>query len=56
MKTPFHSSNYGDRSLFFEHFRFETDLALRPEWESKAAEIIAAEGSVNNYTHADLPW
>lgn len=33
MKTPFTTSSYGDKKLFFRHTRMEDDLKLRPEWE-----------------------
>lgn len=42
MRTPFETSSYGDKRLFFSHGRFEEDLEYYPEWEDKAHEIVMA--------------
>jgi len=51
-------SHYGDRSLFMQHTRFETDLALFPNWESGAAQDIQNQENTPppGYTYPDLPW
>mmetsp|Transcript_16046 Transcript_16046/g.35919 ORF Transcript_16046/g.35919 Transcript_16046/m.35919 type:complete len:725 (-) Transcript_16046:102-2276(-) len=40
--APFASSGLGDRKLFFQHFLFEKDLELRPDWRSKADKMVGA--------------
>jgi len=51
-------SYYGDRSLFMQHTRFETDLTIFPNWESEAAQDIQNQENTPapGYTYPDLPW
>jgi len=56
MTTPFTSSNYGDRHLFFQHSYMETDLAIHPEWKNQTDIILEEQAAINNYYYPDLPF
>jgi hypothetical protein len=50
-------TKFGDRDLFFQHTRMESDLQLRPDWYRDTKRIFDFEGScVPTYHHPDLPW
>lgn len=40
MISPFETSSYADKKLFFPHVRFEDDLKYYPNWEDKVHEIL----------------
>ena len=41
--SEFIGSEYGDKSLFFQHQRFEDDLKLKPEWASHFPDLQKAK-------------
>jgi len=57
-KSSLTSSNFADKTLFFQHTRFEDDLSHFPGWEKKSQEILDEQGKMKNggYHYPDLPW
>jgi hypothetical protein len=55
-RTAFTGSQYGDKDLFFQHSRFEDDLALRPQWAAGAQKIIDKQSSSDHFVFPDLPF
>jgi len=52
------TSNFGDKSLFFQHTRFEDDLKTYPSWANAAKDIMNFQRQFTNegYHYKDLPW
>jgi len=52
------SSNFGDKSLFFQHSRFEDDLKTYPNWKQAALDILSQQRKMTGigYIYKDLPW
>jgi len=48
------TSSFGDNDLFFQHQRFEDDIALRPEWEAPTKQILEEQHKIDGYTYADI--
>lgn len=42
LETPFLSSLFGDRELFFKHELFDWDLQLRPDWRPRVDTLLGA--------------
>jgi hypothetical protein len=51
-------SFFGDKTLFYQHTRFEDDLEHYPSWKIKSQEIINYQRSLSGtgYHYPDLPW
>jgi len=51
-------SHYGDRSLFMQHTRMETDLTIFPNWVNGADQDIQTQQNTPSpgYIYPDLPW
>jgi len=52
------TSYFGDKTLFFQHTRFESDLVYYPSWAQKAKDILSIQRNVKTpgFHYADLPW
>jgi hypothetical protein len=50
------SSNFGDKSMFFQHTRFEDDLYWKASWAVPASKILQQQAQVQDYKYPDLPW
>jgi len=51
-------SLFGDKTLFYEHTRFEDDLEFYPSWKDKAQEIMDSQRQQTGqgYIYPDLPF
>jgi len=54
--TPATGSNFGDKSLFFQHTSFESDLRLKPQWAPLADAERTKQRGIVGYNYQDLPW
>jgi len=50
------TSFFGDKHLFFEHFRQEVDFSYRPEWQAPADAINKYQSEHKGYAFPDLPF
>jgi len=47
---------FGDKTMFLQHVRKESDFALRPQWLEPAKEIVRFQQSQSQFFFPDLPW
>jgi len=52
------TSNFADKTLFFQHTRFESDLVYYPSWGQPARDIMTKQRQMKNggYHYPDLAW
>jgi len=52
------TSKFADKTLFFQHTRFEEDLAYYPSWETTSRDIMAKQRDMSGsgYHFPDLAW
>jgi len=52
------TSYFGDKSLFFQHTRFESDLEYYPGWAQANKDILTKQRASSNggFHYKDLPW
>jgi hypothetical protein len=56
LMTPATTSMFGDKTMFLQHVRKESDFALRPQWLEPAKEIVRFQQSQSQFFFPDLPW
>jgi len=57
LTSPVTTSMFGDKTLFFQHASLEGDFVVRPDWQSTADQIQAAQrNSIYPISYPDLPW
>jgi len=51
-------SFFGDKTMFYQHTRFESDLQFKPDWADKAKSIIDEQRKLKfpGYHYPDLPY
>jgi hypothetical protein len=54
--SPAQTSYFGDKYMFFQHTRMESDFVFRPEWQAPADQIMQFQQGQDYFTFPDLPW
>jgi len=52
------TSRFGDKTLFFQHTKFESDLKYQPSWDQPSRDILNKQRNIHGdgYHYPDIPY